>query len=113
MEQADSTVVRNDAENHRYVIELDGVLAGYTVDHLRGGLHFFVHTETISRFEGRGVAHTLVKAALDDVRSRGQKIVPLCPYVAGFLKKNPEYDDIVDHQMWDRIEGRPHIDDPG
>ena len=112
MEPTHSTVVRNDLDNDRYVIELDGVLAAYTVDHIRGGRHFFVHTETISGFEGRGVARTLVKAALDDVREKGQKIVPLCPYVAGFLKKNPEYNDIVDHQMWDRIEGRLHHDEP-
>ena len=113
MEHSESRVVSFDTENHQYVIEIDGVLAAYTVDHLRGGRHFFVHTETISGFEGRGVARALVKAALDDVRSQGQKIVPLCPYVAGFVAKNSDYDEIVDHQMLDRIEGRLHHDESG
>ena len=112
MADSTNTVVREDPENHRYIIEIDGELAAFTVDHIRGGRHFFVHTATMKGYEGRGAARTLVRGALDDVRSRGEKIVPLCPYVAAFVKKHPEYDDIVDHRMWDRVEGRSHIDRP-
>jgi predicted GNAT family acetyltransferase len=32
---------------------------------------------------------------LDLIRSRGQKVVPVCPYAVAFLKGRPEYQDIV------------------
>jgi hypothetical protein len=37
-----------------------------------------------------------VRAALDDVRSRGGTVVPLCPFVRGWIERHPEYRDLVD-----------------
>jgi predicted GNAT family acetyltransferase len=45
--------------------------------------------------EGKGVASELVRWALDDVRGRGLRIVPRCPFVAAYLKRHPEYADLV------------------
>ncbi|MDF2730603.1 MAG: hypothetical protein K0T01_2390, partial [Acidimicrobiia bacterium] len=74
-------VVRNDADNHRYVLELDGEPAGLTVYHVRGGRHYFVHTEINAGHGGEGLGSVLVQGALDDVRARGETIVPICPFV--------------------------------
>ncbi|MGB7861741.1 MAG: GNAT family N-acetyltransferase, partial [Acidimicrobiia bacterium] len=96
--------VYDDPEHERYVVEVDGESVGFTVYHLRaGGRHFFVHTEIFEGYEGMGLASTLVRSALDDVRSKGGVVVPICPYVAEFITKNPEYDDLVDHETFDRI----------
>ena len=36
---------------------------------------------------------------LDDLRARGRAVVPLCPFVAGFIRRHPEYDDLVTTDM--------------
>ena len=103
--------VRDDEENHRYVAEVDGELAALTVYHLRRGpRYFFVHTEVMPGYSGRGIAEKLVREALDDVRAKQGHIVPLCPYVNSFVNKHPEYDDLVDHEIFDRIANRLHTD---
>jgi predicted GNAT family acetyltransferase len=44
----------------------------------------------------KGVGSTLIRSALEDVRRRELRAVPLCPFVASFLKRHPEYEDVVD-----------------
>ena len=50
----------------------------------------FTHTEVPPRFEGQGIAAQLVAAALDWVRREGLQAVPLCSYVASYLRRHPE-----------------------
>ena len=106
-----SVTIRNNPERERYVAEIDGEVVGFTVYHIRqGGIYFFVHTEIEHGFGGKGIGKTLVRQALDDVQAKGATIVPLCPYVAAFIEKNPEYDMLVDHAVFDRIADRLHDD---
>ena len=104
-------IIRNDPDRERYVAEVNGDTAAYTVYHIRhGDIYFFVHTEIEEKYQGQGIARRLVREALDDVRAKGSTIVPLCPYVAAFIAKNPEYDDLVDHVIFDRISDRLHTE---
>lgn len=96
--------IRDDEENHQYVIEADGQQAGRAIYHLRGGRHFFVHTEIDPEFAGGGLGRELVKYALDDVRSKDGSIVPICPFFISYIKRHPEYDDMVDHEIMARVE---------
>lgn len=98
--------VRDDPEEGAYIVDVDGERAGKAVYHLRGGRHLFVHTEVDERFSGIGVGTRLVRFALDDVRAGGGTVVPICPFFAAFLEQNDEYDDIIDHEMTDRINSR-------
>lgn len=101
---ADEIVIRDDTEGHRYVVEAGGNQVGMAVYHMRGGRHFFVHTEISEHAGGRGLGTKLVKFALDDVRAQGGSVVPICPFFAAYIKRHPEYDDIVDHDILRRIE---------
>ena len=47
------------------------------------------------RFEGRGLGGRLVVGALDDIRARGLLTVPLCPFAAEYIRRHPEYQDLV------------------
>jgi len=47
-------------------------------------------------YSGQGLAGTLVRFALDDVRALGKRVVAICPYVDGFIERNPEYRDLAD-----------------
>jgi len=54
-----------------------------------------VHTEVAPRFEGEGVGSELVKGALDDTRDRNRRLRPLCPFVAEYIRRHPEYETLV------------------
>jgi predicted GNAT family acetyltransferase len=47
------------------------------------------------QLSGRGLAKELVKHALDDARRRNLTVVPQCSFVASFIKRNPEYEDLL------------------
>jgi uncharacterized protein len=96
-------VVLDDPDNDRYVIEVEGDRVGLTEYHLRNSHYFFVHTETDPAYSGRGLATRLIRSALDDVRSQEGSVVPICPFVASFIKRHPEYDDLVDHEIMERV----------
>lgn len=92
-----ATVVNNPGAS-RYEITVDGELAGFADYEIRPDtpqIVAFVHTETDAKFAGQGLAKVLATEALDDVRSKGQSVLPFCPYIAGFIKKNPAYTDLV------------------
>ena len=82
-------------EASRYEIRVDDRVAGFAEYESRPGRVVFTHTEVADEFEGRGLAGRLARAALDDVRSRGLLVVPLCPYIAGYIDKHPEYADLL------------------
>ncbi|HEY2062892.1 MAG TPA: GNAT family N-acetyltransferase [Amycolatopsis sp.] len=92
----ETSVVRNEDES-RYEVFADGKLAGFAAYTDRGPLTVFTHTEIDDAFGGRGLGKVLAKAALDDVVERGRVIVPVCPFIAGYLRKNPGYGD---HVRW-------------
>ncbi len=103
-EQSQDIRIWDDAEEHAYLVDAGGLRAGKAVYHLRGGRHFFVHTEIGPDFEGTGLGQKLVAFALDDVRSKGGSVVPICPFFAAYIRRHPEYDDLVDHEIMARIE---------
>lgn len=95
--------IHDDAENHRYVVQVDGRQVGAAVYHLRGGRHLFVHTEVEPEYGGLGIGQRLVRYALDDVRLQGGMVVPICPFFVSFIDGHPEYADVVDQKVTDRI----------
>lgn len=89
--------VRDDLEEGAFIIEIDGVRAGKAEYRLSGDRAIFVHTEVDDAFSGRGIGSRLARYALDDVTRRGLRIVPRCPFIAAYVKRHPEYHDMVDH----------------
>ncbi|MFI1094899.1 GNAT family N-acetyltransferase [Streptomyces sp. NPDC020917] len=96
MTSSTAPVVELADDRHRYEILVDGRLAGFTEFRDREAQRVFFHTEIDEAFAGQGLASTLVRQALDDVRASGKRIVPVCPYVAKFLQKHGEFADITD-----------------
>lgn len=78
----------------RFELEQDGDVASleYTMtSHVLG----LVHTDIPKTLRGIGVASTLVKTALDLARERHLKVDVTCPFVAEYIRKHPEYEDLV------------------
>jgi len=91
----DIDVTENAAEL-RYEARIDGELAGFAQYQLTHELIVFTHTEVDPAFEGKGVGSALARVALDDVRANGQrKVLPLCPFIKGWIGKHPDYTDLV------------------
>lgn len=91
-----STEVRHNTERSRYEL-LDGDEVVAVADYRPGGdgVLVFPHTEVAHHARGQGHGATLVRAALDDVRERGMRVVPSCWYVADFIRDNPSYRDLL------------------
>jgi len=88
--------VRDNPEQSRYEARVDGELAGFSEYHLTRSSIVFTHTEVFDEFEGHGVGSTLAQGALDDVRAKGERnVVPVCPFIHGFIDDHPEYADLV------------------
>ena len=64
-----------------------------------GPLLAFTHTEVDPAHEGQGVASQLVREALDQVRASNRQIVAYCPYVRAWLRRHPDYQDLVDQSV--------------
>lgn len=96
--QSGEVLVRDATERSRFEITVDGALAGFSEYHTRPGRVVITHTEIGDEYQGQGLAGKLVRAALEQIRRRGEQITPLCPYVAGYIRKHPEYLALVDER---------------
>ena len=88
--------VTNNAERHRYEATDDsGLILGFADYRERGDVVVFTHTEVDDAHEGQGVGSALAKGALDDVRSSGGTVKPACEFIAAYIQRHPDYQDLV------------------
>ena len=87
-------IVRHNPAASRYETEVDGhlALAEYAEE---GDRIVFTHTYVPPELRSRGIAEKLVRAALEEARREGRRIVPQCSYVALFIRRNPEFQPLV------------------
>jgi predicted GNAT family acetyltransferase len=90
----ESPVVDNAAER-RYELHVGNDVAGIIRYVVAPASLTLVPTDIDPAYEGRGLGSVLVAGALDDIRARGLRVVPLCPFVRAFLERHPEYADLV------------------
>lgn len=86
-------VTHNEAQQ-RFELVVDGARALLTYHRFPDRIAL-LHTEVPQPFEGHGLAAKLSRSALDFARANGLRVVPLCPYVSSFIRKHPEYQDLV------------------
>lgn len=92
----DDFEVRHVPERARYEMWKGETLVGFSDTRVQGDRALLPHVEIDPSFGGQGLGTRLVKESLDDLRRKGLKIVPICPFVGAFLRRNPEYGDLVD-----------------
>jgi uncharacterized protein len=86
--------IRHNEAGHRFeageapnLARLDYRMSGHSVDML--------HVEVPEEYQGQGLAGLLTLTALNWAREKGLKVIPSCPYVKVYLKKHPEFADLV------------------
>ncbi|MES1991679.1 MAG: GNAT family N-acetyltransferase [Pseudomonadota bacterium] len=85
---------RDVSERHRFELVVEGVTAFAEYRFFTGGIEFY-HTIVPEALGGKGVGSRLVKSVLDQVRARGLKVNPTCPFFDAYIKKHSEYQDLV------------------
>ena len=86
-------VIHNTAAK-RFEVSVDGRVA-YSKYLLAGEMIVIEHTEVPVELEGKGLAGHIVRTELDYARAQKLKVMPLCPFTAGFIHRHPEYQDLV------------------
>jgi uncharacterized protein len=86
-------VVHNPTEK-RFEVRLGEQIA-MTEYMLAGRNIIFTHTEVPPAFEGRGIANKLAHTALEYARTEALKVQALCPFIALYVRKHPEYQSIT------------------
>jgi hypothetical protein len=86
---------RNNAERSRYELVVDGEVVGIADYRDEGDVRAFPHTHIKAALRGQGLGAQLVRAALDDTRASGHRVLAQCWYVAEFIDRNPEYQDLL------------------
>ena len=91
---ADTPGIAHDPNGQRFHTSVDGheAFLEYALD---GGVLVIRHTEVPEQIGGRGIAGALVQAALAHARGQGLNVSPRCAYAAAYMRRHPEYADLV------------------
>ena len=81
-------------EAQRFEATVDGQRA-FVAYRSHGETIVFTHTEVPPALEGRGIGSALAKAALEYARGAGLAVVPLCPFVASYIRRHPQYEPLI------------------
>jgi len=86
--------VNDNAKLNRYELEIDGTIA--FVNYSRtSGVATFSHAEVPQKLSGQGVGSALARGALELARAQGYKVIPRCSFIVAFIRKHPEFQDLV------------------
>ncbi len=85
----DYTLIDNEEEK-QYEFHIDGLVP--RVEYMKVQDHIFLnHTEVPSKLKGKDIGKILIKKVLEDIEKKKLTLVPLCPFVASYIKRNPEW----------------------
>ena len=87
-EASDVSVVHN-FEAQRFELT-DGGERAFAAYRLHDGTIVFTHTEVPPARKGRGIGSALARAALEYARAEGFAVVPLCPFMASYIRRHPQ-----------------------
>ena len=87
--------VEHNIQDRRFEIRIDFRYAKLLYD-LQGDSIVFTHTAVPGTWRGQDIGNTLVRAGLDFARTRGLKVIPECQFVSAYIRKTPEYQDLLE-----------------
>lgn len=90
-----SATIANDPAESRYEVIVAGEVGGYLAYRLDGGVIDLQHTVVLPSHRGQGLAGLLAERAFEDARAQGLRVIPSCPFIAGWVPDHPEVADLV------------------
>ena len=85
----EAPVVTDNADRSRYEIALGQERVGLLTYRISDEVITMLHAEIDPAHGGRGLGTVLARGALEDARSRGLSVRPLCPFVAAVIRADP------------------------
>lgn len=86
-------VVHNEAEE-RFEAWIDGQLS--KLDYMQDGSNMVItHVGVHPEHRGQGVAGKITEVALEYAKEKSFRVIPMCPYVGTFIRRNPQYEDLT------------------
>jgi predicted GNAT family acetyltransferase len=86
--------ISENKEKKRFEAMVDGATA--VIEYIRAeDKMYLTHTEVPKQLEGKGVASAMAKQVLEQIKVEGLQLVPLCPFIAAYLKRHPEWKEIL------------------
>ena len=95
LEQKSKAEIRHNSQASRFELEQDGKTAVLGYDLKGKDIIVFTHTEVPPELEGRGFGSQLARSGLDYAHQQGLQVVSLCSFVAGYIERHPEYQDLL------------------
>ena len=84
----------DNTESKQYEYHIDGVIAKIEYINAKEKI-YLTHTEVPKELEGQGVASALVKDVLNDIEKKELTLIPMCPFVASYIKRHPDWKKLV------------------
>jgi uncharacterized protein len=89
------TAIRNNTGESRYELIVEDTVGGLVEYRDKGDHVELTHTEVDPSHEGEGLGSQLARAVLDNLRNEGRSVIPSCRFINSYLKKHPEYAELV------------------
>ncbi len=83
--------------DHRFEMNIDGNYAIIEYKKYPGKIAL-LHTEVPPQLEGKGAATAIIEKTLAWIEKNNLRLIPLCPLVAAYIKRHPEWKRIVDEK---------------
>ena len=82
-------------ERHQYELHIGKYVPKIEYIKTKNGEIYLTHTEVPVALEGKGVGSQLAEKVLKDIEKQELRLVPLCPFIAGYIQKHPDWRRIV------------------
>ena len=89
------STLRNNKSKSRFELDIDDHIAFVDYTMPTPSSIVLLHTEVPKELGGRGVGSILAKAVLENIRAHGLKVEARCEFVAGYIKKHPEFGSLL------------------
>lgn len=92
----------NNEDKNRFEINIDSKTA--FIDYIinRKGVIYLTHTEVPPELEGKGIGAKMVKEVFNFIQDRELKLIPICPFIIAYLKRNPKWKVLLDDNFQDK-----------
>ena len=86
-------IIHNEAEN-RFETWIDNQLS--KLDYMQdGNTIVMTHVGVYPEHRGQGIAGKLTQVALEYAKERSFRVIPMCPYIAAYIRRNTRYEDLT------------------
>lgn len=86
--------IKENTEKKRFEAEVENRIA--LIEYIRAeDKMYLTHTEVPTELEGKGIASSMARQVLQRIKDENLKLVPLCPFIASYIKRHPEWKEIL------------------